>query len=122
MIQLRGANSNAPRKSPYGGFIDFHGSLDYTLGQGEVKRGVVNLSIPDGTLKALIRDHHGLSLTDPELALVRPELDYHVAELERLRELDLSNLMSARLSQPAASVNQRGIPKPRGVQHDQWSR
>jgi hypothetical protein len=45
----------------------------------------------------MIRDYHGLALSDEELELVRPELDNYVAEVEKLRELDLSHVLSARL-------------------------
>jgi hypothetical protein len=49
------------------------------------------------TLKAMIRDLRGFHLSDEELELVRPELESYLAELEQLRELDLSHVMSARL-------------------------
>jgi hypothetical protein len=49
------------------------------------------------TLKAIIRDYHGFELTDEELERIRPELDSYLAEAERLRELELSTVMSARL-------------------------
>jgi hypothetical protein len=55
------------------------------------------MAIPKETLQAMIRDYHGVVLSDEELELVRPELDNYVAEMEKLRELDLSNIMSARL-------------------------
>lgn len=49
------------------------------------------------TLKAMVRDYQGLELSDEELERVRPELDSYLAEVERLRELDLSHIVSARL-------------------------
>ena len=55
------------------------------------------MSISNETLKAMIRDYHGFELSDEELDLIRPELDNYIAEMEKLRELDLSNVMSARL-------------------------
>lgn len=55
------------------------------------------MAVPKETLKALVRDYHGFEVSDAELELVRPELDNYLAELEKLRELDLSNVMSARL-------------------------
>ena len=55
------------------------------------------MAIPKETLQAMIRDYHGLALSDEELELVRPELDNYVAEVEKLRELDLSHVLSARL-------------------------
>ena len=55
------------------------------------------MAILDETLKAMIRDFHGIPISDEELDLIRPELDNYEAEMEKLRELDLSNVMSARL-------------------------
>jgi hypothetical protein len=55
------------------------------------------MSIPNETLQAMIRAYHGFALTDDELALVRPELENYLQEVEKLRELDLANVMSARL-------------------------
>ena len=49
------------------------------------------------TLKAMIRDFGGFELSEEELELVRPELESYVAEVENLRELDLSGVMSSRL-------------------------
>jgi hypothetical protein len=49
------------------------------------------------TLKAIIREYQGFELSDEELERVRPELESYLAEAERLRELDLSTVMSARL-------------------------
>jgi hypothetical protein len=48
-------------------------------------------------LKAMIRDYHGVSLSDEELERVRPELEQYLVEVEKLRELDLSTVLSARL-------------------------
>ena len=55
------------------------------------------MAVPKETLKAMIQDYHGFELSDEELELIRPELDNYLAELEKLRELDLSGMMSARL-------------------------
>ena len=55
------------------------------------------MDISDETLKAIIRDYHGFELSDAELALIRPELESYMAELEKLRNMDLSGVMSARL-------------------------
>jgi hypothetical protein len=49
------------------------------------------------TLKAMIHDYHGFPLSDEELERIRPELESYLAEAERLRELDLANILSARL-------------------------
>ena len=55
------------------------------------------MPVSDETLKAIIRDYRGFELTDQELALVRPEVDFYLSELALLDELDLSDLMSSRL-------------------------
>ena len=48
------------------------------------------MAISNETLKAIVRDYHGFEMSDEEL-------DKYVAEIEQLRDLDLSNVMSARL-------------------------
>ena len=55
------------------------------------------MTIPNETLQAMIRSYHGFTLSDEELELVRPELDNYLKEVEKLRELDLSSVMSSRL-------------------------
>ena len=55
------------------------------------------MAVPDDILKAMIQGFHGFELSDAELELIRPELEGYLAELEKLRELDLSNVMSSRL-------------------------
>ena len=55
------------------------------------------MSVPNETLKAMIRDFHGFELSDDELELIRPELDSYLDEIERLRDLDLSRVFSGRL-------------------------
>ncbi|MEE8302999.1 MAG: hypothetical protein V3S24_11250 [Candidatus Tectomicrobia bacterium] len=57
------------------------------------------MTIPNETLQAMIRSYYGFELTDEELDLVRPELDNYLKEVEQLRELDLSSVMSSRLLQ-----------------------
>ncbi|MEE9146886.1 MAG: hypothetical protein V3U27_05750 [Candidatus Tectomicrobia bacterium] len=57
------------------------------------------MTIPNETLQAMIRSYYGFELTDEELDLVRPELDNYLKEVEQLRELDLSRVMSSRLLQ-----------------------
>ena len=49
------------------------------------------------TLKAMMRDYQGVPLSDAELELIRPELDTYLAALDALRDLDLSQVLSARL-------------------------
>ena len=55
------------------------------------------MAISTETLKAMIRDFKGFELSDEELDLVRPEIENYLAEVEKIRELDLSGVMSARL-------------------------
>lgn len=55
------------------------------------------MAVPRRTLRAIIRHYGGFDLSDAELELIRPELDNYLAELEKLRELDLSGVMSGRL-------------------------
>ena len=55
------------------------------------------MTIANETLQAMIRSYHGFELTDAELELVRPELENYLNEVEKLRDLDLSGVMSSRL-------------------------
>ena len=55
------------------------------------------MDVSDETLKAMIRDYHGFDLSDEEIALVRPEMEFYVEELKKLEELDLSDVLSGRL-------------------------
>jgi hypothetical protein len=57
----------------------------------------MKMSIPNETLKAMIRDYNGIELSDEELELVRPELESYFAELKKLEDLDLSDVFSCRL-------------------------
>ena len=55
------------------------------------------MALTDETLRGIIRDYRGFELDDEELKLVRLELDNYLDEVEKLRELDLSSVISARL-------------------------
>lgn len=55
------------------------------------------MALSTDTLKAMMREYHGFQLSDEEFERVRPELDFYLAAVEKLRELDLSTTMSARL-------------------------
>lgn len=55
------------------------------------------MAMSNETLQAMIQAYDGFKLTDAELELVRPELDNYLKELDKLRELDLSDVMSGRL-------------------------
>ncbi len=57
----------------------------------------MEVSISNETLKAMIRDFNGFDLSDEELELVRPELEYYLDELKKLDALDLSDAFSSRL-------------------------
>ena len=45
----------------------------------------------------MIREFHGLELSDEELEMIAPALDSYLVEIENLRELDLSDVMSGRI-------------------------
>ena len=55
------------------------------------------MAISQETLKAMIRDYGGVELSDEEMGLVLPEIEIYLGEVEVLRELDLSKVMSSRL-------------------------
>ena len=55
------------------------------------------MAVQKETLARMIRDFHGFDLSDVEMDLIRPELDSYLAEVEKLRDLDLSGVMSGRL-------------------------
>ena len=55
------------------------------------------MPIEKETMKAMIRDFHGFEISDEELDLVAPELNGYLADVEMLRDLDLSDVMSGRL-------------------------
>ena len=57
------------------------------------------MAISDETLKSMIRDYHGFEMSDEELALVRPELDNYMAQLNAIADLDLADVLSGRLLQ-----------------------
>jgi hypothetical protein len=62
-----------------------------------LEQEVTGMALSTETLKAMMRDYHGVHLSDEELERIRPELDDYLAAIEQLRELDLSNILSARL-------------------------
>ena len=49
------------------------------------------------TLTRTIEDYSGLELSEEELENVRIELENYMGEVQKLRELDLSHVMSSRL-------------------------
>lgn len=78
-------------------FIDFLPSLIYTQPHSGRRREVKYMALSDETLQAMIRDFHGFPLSEAEVELIRPELDQYLAELDKLRDLDLSSVMSSRI-------------------------
>ena len=59
------------------------------------------MPLSNETLKRIIAEYGGFELSDTELELVRPELDSYLTELQNLRDLDLSDVMSSRLLRAA---------------------
>ena len=55
------------------------------------------MAITKETLQAMVREFHGIELSDEELEMISPALDSYLTEVENLRELDLSNVMSGRI-------------------------
>jgi hypothetical protein len=55
------------------------------------------MEISRDTLKSMLRDYGGFPLSDAELDLIQPELDNYMAEVDKLRALNLSDVMSSRL-------------------------
>ena len=55
------------------------------------------MAVSKETLKAMLHDFQGYELSDAELDIIIPDLDGYVAEVEKIRELDLSDVMSGRL-------------------------
>ncbi|PKB80347.1 MAG: hypothetical protein BZY88_09095 [SAR202 cluster bacterium Io17-Chloro-G9] len=55
------------------------------------------MPIQNETLKAMIRDYNLFELSDEELELVRPTVESYLAEVEKIRNLNLADVMSSRL-------------------------
>ena len=55
------------------------------------------MAVPKETLRAMIRDFGGFEMSDDELELIMPEIEGYLAEMENIRDLDLHDVMSARL-------------------------
>ena len=77
--------------------VAFQIGLVYTLPRITPGSEAEAMAISKDTLKAMIRDFHGFELSDSEMDLIAPELDAYLSELEKLRELDLSKVLSSRL-------------------------
>jgi hypothetical protein len=59
------------------------------------------MPVSDETLRRIVAEYGGFELSDAELALIKPELESYLSELQNLRDLDLSNVPSARLLRAA---------------------
>lgn len=55
------------------------------------------MAVSKETLKAMIRDYGGFELSDDEFELVMPAIESYLSEMENIRDLDLHDVMSARL-------------------------
>ena len=55
------------------------------------------MALSNDALKEIIRELQGLEASDEELDLIRPALSAYIDDIEKLRELDLTEVMSARL-------------------------
>ncbi|CAI8018091.1 hypothetical protein GBAR_LOCUS10924 [Geodia barretti] len=59
------------------------------------------MPVSDETLRRIVAEYGGFELSDAELALIKPELESYLSELQNLRDLDLSDVPSARLLRAA---------------------
>lgn len=55
------------------------------------------MGVSDETLQGMIRDYGGVELSAAELELVRPEIDFYMAQAALLDGIDFSGVMSGRL-------------------------
>ena len=55
------------------------------------------MAIPDEKMETIIRDYHGFESSDEEITLIRPEIDNYLAEAQKPREIDPSDVISSRL-------------------------
>ena len=55
------------------------------------------MPVSKDTLKAIVEEYGGVPLSDEELDLVAPEVESYLREIDQLRDLDLSSVMSGRL-------------------------
>ena len=67
------------------------------------------MPISKETLKAMIRDYDGLSISDSELDLVLPEIENYLTAVNSIAELDLSEVISGRLYRPQEGGNDERI-------------
>ena len=103
---LPGVETAGPRAYPTG-------TLDRPLiRRRPVSRGPVafqrgsSLAIEIETLKAMVRDYGGFKFSDEELERMAPALEQYLEEMDKLRELDLSDVMSVRLLKAREQVEQ----------------
>ena len=55
------------------------------------------MEVSKETLKAIAEEFHGIEISDDELDIVLPEVRGYVSAMRSLDDLDLSDVMSARL-------------------------
>ncbi|MQF69414.1 hypothetical protein FIM12_03660 [SAR202 cluster bacterium AD-804-J14_MRT_500m] len=55
------------------------------------------MEVSKETLKAIAQEFHGIEISDDELDIVLPEVRGYVSAMRSLDDLDLSDVMSARL-------------------------
>ena len=67
------------------------------------------MPISKETLKAMIRDYEGLSISDSELDLVLPEIENYLTAVNSIAELDLSEVISGRLYRAQEGANDERI-------------
>ena len=66
------------------------------------------MAVPKETLKAIIRDYGGFELSDEEFDIVRPEIESYFAEVKKMEELNLSDVISSRLIRLPVDLIGRG--------------
>ena len=55
------------------------------------------MAVPVEILEEMVRMYRGLELSDEEIDKVQANLEFYLDEMEKLEELDLSSVFSARL-------------------------
>ena len=55
------------------------------------------MAVPVEILEEMVRMYRGLELSDEEIDKVQANVEFYLEEMEKVEELDLSNVFSARL-------------------------
>ncbi len=58
------------------------------------------MSISKETLKSMIKEYDGFSMSDSELDLILPEIENYLTAANSIADLDLSEIFSGRLYRP----------------------